>query len=200
MYCPMKHVFFDVETKNTFDDVGGYFPSRLLPSFIGVCVRDGFTGKGEMIEIWEQDLAKLWQIFESADIIVGFNSLNFDMEVLRPLYPGKVDDLPHLDLMVRFKQATGHRISLDSIAKETLGVGKTGHGLDAIKYYKEGRHKELAEYCLSDVAITRDLYDWGRTKGKLKFKNKWNRLIEAAVDLSFSPKKFPGTQMTLLGI
>lgn len=196
----MRQVFFDVETKNTFDEVGGYFPARLSPSFVGVCVRDGHEGTGEMIEIFEQDLSKLWPIFESADVIVGFNSIGFDMEVLRPLYPGNVDDLPQLDLMVRFKDSTGHRISLDSIAKETLGKGKTGHGLDAIKYYKEGRWQELAKYCMMDVELTRDIYDWGRTKGKIKFKNKWNRLIESPIDFNFSPKKFAGTQMTLLGI
>ncbi|HSW89500.1 MAG TPA: ribonuclease H-like domain-containing protein [Patescibacteria group bacterium] len=196
----MKHVFFDVETKNTFDEVGGYFPTKLSPSFIGVCVREGFEGPGEMIKIWESDFQKLWGIFETADVIVGFNSVGFDMEVMRPLYPGKVDDLPQLDLMLRFKEATGHRISLDSIAQETLGKAKIGHGLDAIKYYKEGRLDELAKYCLMDVEITRDLYDWGRTKGKVKFKNKWNRLIETPIDFSFKPKKVSGTQMTLLGI
>ncbi|PWU23471.1 hypothetical protein C5B42_02860 [Candidatus Cerribacteria bacterium 'Amazon FNV 2010 28 9'] len=196
----MRQVFFDVETKDTFDDVGGYFPDRLHPSFIGVCVREGYEGRGEMIEIWEQDLSKLWKIFESADVIVGFNSIGFDMEVMRPLYPGNVDDLPQLDLMLQFKEATGHRISLESIAQETLGRGKTGHGLDAIKYYKTGQLKELASYCLMDVELTRDLYDVGRTKGKLSFMNKWNRRIETAIDFSFKPKKFPGTQMTLLGI
>lgn len=196
----MRQVFFDVETKNTFDEVGGYFPSKLSPSFVGVCVRDGYEGKGELIEVWEQDLSKLWEIFESADVIVGFNSINFDMEVLRPLYPGNVDDLPQLDLMVRFKDSTGHRIGLDSLAQETLGKGKIGHGLDAIKYYKERRFEELAKYCMMDVELTRDIYDWGRTKGKLKFKNKWSRLIETAIDFSFAPKKFAGTQMTLLGI
>lgn len=195
----MRQVFFDVETKNTFDEVGGFFPGKLSPSFIGVCVRDGYEGKGEMIQIWEQDLAKLWAIFESADLIVGYNSINFDMEVLRPLYPGNVDHFAHLDLMVRFKDATGHRIGLDSLAQETLGKGKIGHGLDAIKYYKEGRLEELAKYCLMDVEITRDLYDWGRTKGKLKFKNKWNRLIETPIDFSVAPRQFVGTQMTLLG-
>lgn len=196
----MRHVFFDVETKKTFDEVGGYFPAKLEPSFIGVCVRDGFNGPGTMMEFYEQDLAKLWPVFESADLIIGFNSIGFDMEVLRPLYPGNVDDLPHLDLMARFKEATGHRIALDSIAKETLGKGKIGHGLDAIKYYREGKLQELAKYCLMDVEITRDIYDWGRTKGNLKFKNKWNRLIESPIDFSFTPKKVLGTQMTLLGI
>lgn len=196
----MRHLFFDVETKNTFDDVGGYFPGKLNPSFVGVCVRDGFEGKGEMMGFFEQDMGKLWPLFETADVIVGFNSIGFDMEVLRPLYPGNVDDLPHLDLMMRFKESTGHRISLDSIAKETLGKQKTGHGLDAIKYYKQGRLKELASYCLMDVEITRDLYDAGRSKGKLQFLNKWNRRIETSIDFTFKARKNAGTQMTLMGI
>lgn len=196
----MRQVFFDVETKNAFDEVGGYFPDRLEPSFVGVCVRDGFEGKGEMVEIFEQDLPKLWSIFETADVLIGFNSIGFDMEVLRPLYPGKVDDLPQLDLMLKFKEATGHRISLESIAQVTLGRGKTGHGLDAIKYYRTGRLRELASYCLMDVELTRDIYDIGRTKGQLSFMNKWNRRIETPIDFNFKPKKHPGTQMTLLGI
>jgi DEAD/DEAH box helicase domain-containing protein len=196
----MRQVFFDVETKDTFDEVGGYFPEKLHPSFVGVCVRDGFEGKGEMLEFFETDIPKLWSIMESADLVVGFNSIGFDLEVLRPLYSGNVDHFPHLDLMLKFKEATGHRISLESVATETLGRGKTGKGLDAIKYYREGRLKELSSYCLMDVEITRDLYDWGRTKGKVKFKNKWNRLIETAIDFGFTPKKFAGTQMTLLGV
>lgn len=196
----MKHVFFDIETKDTFDQVGGYFPEKLHPSFIGVCVRDGFDGKGEMLSFFEQDIPKLWPIFESADVIIGFNSIGFDMEVLRALYPGNVDDLPQLDLMLRFKDATGHRISLDSLAKECLGKQKIGHGLDAIKYYNQGRYKELEEYCLMDVELTRDLYDYGLRKGKLPYVNKWNRKLETPVDFSYKPKKMMGTQMTLLGI
>jgi DEAD/DEAH box helicase domain-containing protein len=163
-------------------------------------VRDGFEGKGEMLSFFEQDFSKLWALFESADVIVGFNSIGFDMEVLRALYPGNVDDLPQLDLMLKFKEATGHRISLDSLAKETLGKQKIGHGLDAIKYYKQGRLQELATYCLMDVEITRDLYDVGRSKGKLSYMNKWNRRLETPVDFTFKNTKGTGTQMTLLGI
>lgn len=196
----MRHVFFDVETKDTFDEVGGYLPGKLHPSFVGICIRDGFEGKGEMKGFFEQDLHRLWEIFETADLIVGFNSIGFDMEVLRPLYSGNIDHFPHLDLMLKFKEVTGHRISLDSLAKETLGKQKIGHGLDAIKYYKQGRLEELAAYCLMDVEITRDLYDAGRSKGKLSFINKWNRRIETPIDFSFKPPKNAGTQMTLLGI
>lgn len=194
----MQQVFLDVETQKSFDEVGGYFPDRLGISFVGVCIRNGFDGKGEMKGFFEQDLPHLWPIIEHADVVVGFNIANFDVETLRPYYSGNLDKWPVLDLLDRFKLATGHRISLDSIAQQTLGIRKTGSGLDALKYYAKKEFDKLSSYCLKDVEITRDVYDYGRTKGKLKFLNKWSRLIETSVDFGFSPKKNVGMQMTLL--
>ncbi len=194
----MRQVFFDVETKKTFDEVGGFFPEQLGISFVGVCVRDSGSSAGEMLGFFEQDLPKLFPLLEQADVLIGFNSINFDLPALRPYYHGDLDKLPHLDLLVRFKDATGHRVKLDSIAQETLGTGKSGDGLDAIKYYREGRLEELKQYCLQDVAVTRDIYDFGVKKGSVKYKNKWNRLIETPIDFSFSPTQDFGVQMALI--
>lgn len=194
----MVQVILDVETQKSFDQVGGYFPDRLGISFVGVCIREGFDGKGEMKGFFEQDLPTLWPILEHADVLVGFNIKGFDIETLRPYYSGSVEKWPVLDLLDRFKDVTGHRISLDSIATQTLGVAKSGSGLDALKYYANKEFDKLSKYCLKDVEITRDVYDFGRTKGKVKFLNKWNRLIETQIDFSFAPKKDLGIQMTLL--
>lgn len=192
----MRQVIFDVETQQTFDEVGGYFPDRLKISYIGACVRDGFNGPGEIMGFFEQDLEKFFPLLESADVIVGFNSDGFDLQTLVPYYTGKVENLPSLDLMARIKKSAGHRIGLDAVAKETLGHGKTGDGLDAIKYFKAKQWEELAKYCNQDVCVTRDLYDYGLRNGKVKFKNKWNRLVECPVDFSFTPKVSAGTQMS----
>lgn len=194
----MKQIILDVETQKTFDEVGGYFPDRLGISFVGVCVRHNFGDKGEMLGFFEQDLPKLFPLLESADVIIGFNCDNFDMQTFVPYYKSDILRLSTLDLMVRIKQSAGHRISLDSVAKETLGTGKTGDGLDAIKYFKTKRWEELRDYCLQDVAVTRDLYDFGLRTGKVKFKNKWNRLVECPVDFTFTPKKNNGVQMSLI--
>lgn len=195
----MRQVILDVETQKTFDEVGGYLPQQLGVSFVGVCVREGFTGAGEFKGFFEKDLPQLWPILETADVLIGFNIEGFDLETLRPYYSGNPDTWGVLDLMLRFKQATGHRIGLDAIAQETLGQGKSGNGLDAIRYYRSGQLRELAKYCLQDVAVTRDIYDYGRTQGKVKFTNKWNRKIEVPVDFSFTPSRAGGVQMTLLG-
>ncbi|SRR5258708_2661708 len=194
----MKQIILDVETQKTFDEVGGYFPDRLKISFVGVCVRENMSGKGDMLGFFEPDLPKLFPLLEEADVVIGFNCDNFDMQTFLPYYQADIMRIPTLDLMVRIKNSVGHRIGLDAVAKETLGIGKSGDGLDAIKYFKNKQFDELKKYCLQDVAVTRDLYDHGLKTGKVKFKNKWNRLVECPVDFTFTPKKDAGTQMSLL--
>lgn len=194
----MLQLILDVETKKTFDEVGGYFPERLGISFVGVCVREGFSSKGEMQGYYEEDLPKLFPLLEQADVIVGFNIDGFDMPTFSDYYQGDISRIPTLDLMGRIKASAGHRIGLDAVAQETLGIGKTGDGLDAIKYYQTGQLDQLRDYCLQDVAVTRDVYDFGLQKGFVKFKNKWNRLIECSVDFTFTPKDTSGVQMSLL--
>jgi DEAD/DEAH box helicase domain-containing protein len=192
-------VILDVETKKIFDEVGGYFPDRLGISYVGTCIRDPLSGKSEMKGFFEHELDQLFSLIEQADIIIGFNCDNFDMQTLAPYYKvGKIEKFPTLDLMVRIKKSCGHRIGLDAVAQETLGVGKTGDGLDAIKFYKSGRLDELAKYCLHDVEITRDVFDYGRKHGLVKFKNKWLRPVACRVDFSYTSKKANGLQMSLL--
>ncbi|NCN51262.1 MAG: hypothetical protein GW762_02230 [Candidatus Pacebacteria bacterium] len=194
----MLQVILDVETKKTFDEVGGFFPEKLGISFVGVCVREGFTGKGEMQSYFEKDLPNLFPLLEKADVVIGFNIDNFDMPTFTNYYNADISKIPTLDVMNRIKDSVGHRIGLDAVAQETLGIGKTGDGLDAIKYFNNKEWEKLEKYCLQDVAVTRDVYDYGLQKGHVKFKNKWNRLIEAQVDFSFTPQKDAGVQMSLL--
>jgi len=194
----MLQLILDVETKKSFEEVGGFFPDRLGISFIGVCVRESMNDQGEMQGYFEQDIPKLFPLLEKADVVVGFNINGFDMPTLIPYYKGDVNTIPTLDLMDRIKDSTGHRVALDVVAKETLGIGKSGDGLDAIVYYRNGQLDQLRDYCWQDVAVTRDLYDYGVRTGLVKFKNKWNRLIETKIDFSFTPQKNAGVQMSLL--
>lgn len=194
----MRQVILDIETKKTFDEVAGYFPEKLEVSFVGVCVRENWNTPGELVGYFENELPALFELLETADVVVGFNLDQFDMPALAPYYSGDIAKVPTLDIMGKIKDSCGHRISLDAVASETLGIGKTGDGLDAIKYYKMGNLVALKEYCLQDVKLTRDVYDFGLSKGKVMFLNKWNRHIECPVDFSFTPKKDAGVQMSLL--
>lgn len=194
----MRHIFLDVETKKAFDQVGGYFPEKLGISFVGIEIRESFSTQPQPRGFFEHELKDLFPILEKADLIIGFNIDNFDMPTMMNYYTGDIASLPTLDLMNRIKDSVGHRISLDAVASETLGIGKTGDGLDAIKYYQTGQLDKLKQYCLHDVAVTRQLYDHGLAKGQVKFRNKWNRLIECPVDFSYTPVKADGVQMSLI--
>ena len=136
----MKLLVFDVETKKAFDEVGGYYPEKLGVSIIGSYWRDE-SGE-EYVGYREDNFSPFWRKLEKADLVVGFNILNFDYPTLKPYYSGSFEQFPSLDIMVEMEKHLGHRVSLDAVAKETLGEQKNGHGLDAIRYYHDetGNH------------------------------------------------------------
>lgn len=200
----MKLVVFDVETKKAFDEVGGYYPEKLGVSVSGVWYGPtsptapfGVEEEGAFKAFREDEFPEMFKIFESADRIVGFNSIDFDLMVLKPYYLGDLLKLPNFDIIKEIEEKVGYRVKLDALAKETLGRQKGGNGLDAITYYHEGDWEKLTKYCLEDVVITRDLYLYGLEHGELKFKNKWNELLTVGVDFSYQEKKDTGVQVTL---
>ena len=192
----MKLVVFDVETKKAFDEVGGFYPEKLGVSVSGVWYgEEGSTGT--LRGFREEEFSEMFKLFESADRIVGFNSIDFDMAALKPYYLGDLLKLPNFDILQEVEKKVGHRVKLDALAKETLGIQKGGNGLDAITYFHEGNWEKLTKYCLQDVEITRDLYFHVVKTGELKFKNKWNELVTVAVDFSYKTKNDAGVQVTL---
>jgi DEAD/DEAH box helicase domain-containing protein len=157
----------------------------------------GVKEEGTFRAFREEEFGEMFKIFESADRIVGFNSIDFDMAALKPYYLGDLLKLPNFDIIKKVEEKVGYRVKLDALAKETLGIQKGGNGLDAITYFHEGNWEKLTKYCLEDVVITRDLYLHGLKYGELKFKNKWNELITVAVDFGYQEKKDVSVQVTL---
>jgi len=191
----MKLLVFDVETKKAFDEVGGYYPEKLGVSIIGTYWRDE-SGE-EYVGYREDNFSPFWRKLEMADLVVGFNILNFDYATLRPYYTGSFEQFPSLDIMVEMEKHLGHRVSLDAVAKETLGEQKNGHGLDAIRYYHDGDWESLEKYCMQDVKVTKDIYDYGVANRVLRFKNKWNNLIEVPVNFERNSSESKTVQTTL---
>lgn len=195
----MEEIILDLETKKAFVETGQYDPSKLGVSYVGICRRD-LSGKNrdEFTGFFEDDISSLWSILEQAKRIVGFNIVGFDLPVLSAYYHGDVSALPVLDILDEVKKKIGHRVSLDAIARETLGVQKSGSGLDALAFYEQGKLDKLKKYCLMDVRITRDVYDYGKKHGHLRFRNKWNRVVKVAVDFSLNDdSKGAKVQMSL---
>lgn len=162
----MRKIVFDIETKNTFQDSGSNDPASLDLSI--VCIYDYSTNQYD--SFLEEELPKLWPILEQAEMLVGYNSDHFDIPILNKYYTGDLTQIKSLDILGEIKKSLGKRISLNDVAGATLGKKKIANGLEAIRWWKEGNIENLRRYCLEDVRITKEVYDYAIAKKHLKYK------------------------------
>lgn len=163
----MSHpIVLDLETQYNFREVG-YDPKKLKVSVVGIYdyATDDFQA------YFEGELSGLFTKLEHASLIIGFNINKFDLPVLSPYYFGNVSQFTTLDLLEEVEKVLGFRVALDDLARATLGVKKNGHGFLAIEYFKKGEWKKLKNYCLEDVRITKELFEFGKKQGKLYFQD-----------------------------
>ena len=185
-------VVFDIETKKFFDEIAGNDPADLGVSIVSLYAReldDNFKEvSGQMYSFFEKDFEEMWKLFLKADRIIGFNSFHFDVPALKPNAPPQWPKLPHFDIMAHVKDASGKRVALNSLARETLGLEKNDSGANAITYFASGNPedmKRLQKYCEMDVEITTKIYDHGREHGKLKYIDFWNTPRAVLVNFSY---------------
>jgi len=115
------------------------------------------------------ELPSLWPVLEKADMLIGYNSDHFDIPILNRYYAGDLTKIKSLDLLAEIKNVLGRRLKLDSVAEATLGRNKTGSGLDAITWWRNGEYEKVKKYCIEDVRITKEIYDYARQNGKLHY-------------------------------
>ena len=106
------------------------------------------------------------------DLIVGFNIKGFDYKVLGAYTEQDLSRLPTFDMLADIHGRLGFRLGLDHLATETLGKGKTAHGLQAVEWFRQGEMEKLTEYCRHDVAATRDLFQYGLQNGHVIYRKK----------------------------
>lgn len=172
-------VYFDLETQKSADEVGGWDKISAMQMSVGVTYS---TARGDYQIYGERDVEGLIRDLQRADLVVGFNILRFDYEVLHGYTPLDLRQLPTLDMMVYLADKLQHRLSLDSIATATFGLEKTAEGLQAIQWFKEGRLVEIAEYCCFDVKLTKLVHEHGATHRQLHYHNRFGRKLTVPVD------------------
>lgn len=197
-------IIFDTETKKFFDEIQGYDAAKLGASVTSVYSRtldENFKEiEGKMQSFWEKDFDSMFKLFEKADRIIGFNSIGFDVPALSPYLPSHWPRLSHFDILDSIKKIEGKRVSLDAIAKATLGIKKNDNGVNAIKYWNAGDPEsldKLKKYCEMDVAITRDIYDHALHKGFLRYIDFWNETHEIKLDFSYPKAESSNIQHSL---
>jgi DEAD/DEAH box helicase domain-containing protein len=175
----MNIVYFDVESQKLFQDVGGRDASRLLLA----CGVTWSTARNDFAVYWERDAPALIAELKAADRVVGFNIIGFDYEVLRPYAQNEnFRAFRTTDMLQDIYRTLNFRLSLDSIAKATLGATKTADGLQSVEWFRNGELDKVAEYCKSDVDITRRVYEFGRDNGFVYYYSKLGSKLKVAVN------------------
>jgi len=175
----MNYVYFDLESQNLFDDVGGRGNIDKLKVACGVTYS---TEKNDFTVYWEQDVPALITELKSATKVIGFNLLGFDYLVLKPYSPEtRFASIPTLDMLLDLQKTLGFRIGLDSIASATLGATKTADGIKSVEWFRNGELDKVAEYCKADVDITRRVFEFGRDNGHIFYKSRLGSKLKVEV-------------------
>jgi DEAD/DEAH box helicase domain-containing protein len=183
----MRKIIFDIETSNAFGEIESRNAYDLDLSVI--VIHDSKTD--EYTSFKQDELHKLWPILEETDIIVGYNSDHFDLPLLNKYYEGDLNQIKSLDILAEIKEQFGRRMKLDQIAAGTFGTAKSADGLQAVRWWRNGEYEKVIKYCIDDVKITKQIYDYALKNNKLIFKeggkkitipldtSKWDILEEA---------------------
>jgi DEAD/DEAH box helicase domain-containing protein len=172
-------VYFDLETKHSADDVGGWSHIDKMGMSIGVTYS---TARGDYKVYGEPEVEDLIKEIQRADLVVGFNHIRFDYRVLEGYSIFDFSQVPSLDMLIVLNEKLGHRLKLDSIAQATLGCEKSAEGLQALEWYKQGKMAEIAEYCCFDVKITKLVHEYGAAHGHLFYNNRFGNKLKVEVE------------------
>jgi DEAD/DEAH box helicase domain-containing protein len=173
-------VLFDIETLRSAADVGGWHHAHRMGVALAVALH---LEEGRFETFREREVPALVEILKRADLVVGFNSRRFDYAVLSG-YTGEDygRSLATLDLLESLRAKLRFRVGLDHVARETLGRGKSGDGLQSLEWVKQGRFDLVESYCRDDVALLRDVYLHGRRERYVVVSSKSAGRIRVPVD------------------
>ena len=196
-------LYFDLETKYSADDVGGWGNIMDMGMSVGVL----WDSNDQQFHVYlEHQIQGLIDHLHLADLIVGFNHVEFDLRVLAGSRPSpdrrhqlylELLELSHFDMLTELKKVLGHRIKLDSLARSTLQSGKSADGLQALAWYKEGRIDMIIEYCKQDVEVTRQLFEYALEKQRLLYDSR-SGIKTVDLDWTLEPPKAAGSEQMLL--
>ncbi|MBM5789669.1 hypothetical protein FJZ23_01075 [Candidatus Parcubacteria bacterium] len=184
-----REIVLDIETQSAaLADL-----SKLRISVIGCYFYESDTY--EVFE--EEEFPSLFKRLEHADRLIGYNTKGFDLRVMNNYYNGDFFSFSNLDLLEEIHKALGFRLKLDDVAAATVGTRKAGHGLQAVEWWKQGEIQKIKDYCLQDVKVTRDVYEYGRKYGALAYVDRMGERRGIPVNFSQTQAVSPKINLTM---
>lgn len=145
----------------------------------------------------EPEFPVLWQRIEKAERIIGYNTKGFDLRIMNNYYGGDFFAFSNLDILEEIKKAIGFRLKLDDVAAATVGTRKSGHGLQAVEWWKQGEIQKIKDYCLQDVKVTKDIYEYGLKYKALAYEDRLSGRKAIPVDFSKKEAVSPKINLTM---
>ncbi|MBI4776836.1 MAG: DEAD/DEAH box helicase [Deltaproteobacteria bacterium] len=176
---PLRIAYLDLETRRSAEEVGGWRNKHLMRVAVVVLYEQP---ENRFLEFYENDVGDLIKRLPEYDLVVGFNIKGFDYGVLSAYTNTDFGRISTFDILEYAKNKLGFRVSLDNFARRTLGIGKSGDGLQALEWFNAGEMEKVVEYCRKDVEITRDLFLFGLEKGHLLFEDLKKEVKKLSVD------------------
>lgn len=171
-------IVLDLETQHSASEVGGWGNIRDMRLAVGVTYH---APQNVYSTYLERDAEALIATLRDADLVVGYNLLRFDYEVLRRYTDDPLLDLPTVDMLDEIHRALGWRLSLEDVAAATLGEGKSADGLQAVRWFREGQIQKVIDYCRRDVEVTWKLYQFGQQNRHVRYRDRNWRIRRVGV-------------------
>ena len=180
-------VYFDLETRRSAAQVGGWHEASKMGMSVGVT----YSTKDNAYHIYTEDqVMQLIEELQNADMVVGYNHVGFDYQVLQAFAFWTIaDNTRNLDICSYLSSKLGHRLKLDSVASVTLGHSKTAEGTDALKWWAEYEQTgdpqkmlDIARYCCFDVKVTMEVHKFGALNGYVNYVDKKGETVRVDVD------------------
>ncbi len=153
-----KLIVLDVETQNISSEIAGGWDA-ISEFLVSVAVT---WDKVHGFRTWyEKNVPDLLAELDRYEQILNFNGNRFDLVVLGHYGSTAALKKKSIDLHAFIKKHTRKMVSLDTLAKETLGAEKIMTGIQAVSLWRSGdpeKQKQVVDYCKKDVEILRDLY------------------------------------------
>ncbi len=159
---------YDLEIKKEISECSKGWQSHDEMGISCLGAFDYKTGRYRIFD--ESNLPEFFRITKGY-LLVGFNTVNFDSKVISGTANienwanGDFDILREIWISQgldpdNFNMSTHGGYKLDDVAFDTIRLRKSGSGGHAPLLYKQGCIAELHDYCLEDVRIEKELFEF----------------------------------------
>lgn len=163
----MRYVVFDLETQSA---------AAGNPVDLEISVVSAYdSGTNTYTTVSVDEIEKIWPVFEHADVLVGYNSNHFDIPIINKYYPGDLTQIKSIDMLEDIRASLGRRLRLDAVASATVGAKKSANGLQAVRWWHEGKIDEIKKYCKQDVVVTKKVFEYALEHKKVLFKDGYRK-------------------------